>query len=41
MIGVVSVFELVVVIVPVPVLDLLLYLCSLPVCELSQFVALS
>ena len=31
MVGVVSVFESVVVIVPVPVLDLLLYLCSLSV----------
>ena len=41
MIGVVSVFELMVVIVPVPVLDLLLYPCSLSVCNLSLFVALS
>ena len=41
MVGVVSVFESVVVIVPVPVLDLLLYPCSLSVCELSLFVALS
>ena len=40
-VGVVSVFELVVVIVPVPVLDLLLYPCLLSVCELSLFVALS